>query len=125
MDGLTARTKNVPSCRVRRTASVTLGLVGLLVGACTDEGATPVDLDAITTSSSVDPDAIPFSDDPTNVASRQMAVDFAEAQCFDDPELEEGVIRIVDPESDDVVGEVVADCVEVRAEQERGETPDD
>ena len=45
-----------------------------------------------------------------------MAIDFAEQQCFDDPEAEEGVIRIVEPESEEVVGEVVVDCEEVRSQ---------
>lgn len=98
-----------------------LGAALVVLAACSGEDATPVDLDSSTTtqhgsgptSEGGEGSSLPAYDQ--NAESRQMAVDFAEQQCLDDPEADEGIIRIVDPRTDQVVGEVIVDCVDVRA----------
>ncbi len=87
------------------------------VGACTDETATPVDFDAVTTTSVADPAAGETVDDP-NAEARAEVDRLAREQCLDDPELEVGTVRIVDPTTDEVVSEYVVDCAEVRADDE-------
>lgn len=97
--------------------------------ACTGENAEPVDLDGSPTSTTVGgaPSGTsipsPGSSRPTgslapedqNAESRRLARHHAEQQCFDDPTAAQGIIRIVDPATDQVVSSVVVDCDEVRA----------
>lgn len=99
-----------------RVAWVLAGLV--LLAGCSGEATTPIDLGSSTTVTGVPATADHGQvapDEDLNAESRQMAIDFAEQQCFDDPEAEQGVIRIVEPETEQVVGEVVVDCEEVRS----------
>jgi hypothetical protein len=84
-----------------------------LLASCTNDAATPIDLSSSTSAPLTT--GVPLPDDDPNAESRQMAIDFAEQQCVDDPDKDEGIIRIVDPETEQVVGEVVADCAEVRS----------
>lgn len=91
-----------------------------LVG-CTSEDATPVDLEQQPTSSAVTP---AHSSADQNEAARAQARAFATQQCLDDSSASEGVIQIVDPETDEVVGTVTVDCAEARAEQS-GPSPTD
>ena len=91
-----------------------LSVVLVLVGTgCTGEVATPIDLNSTTTS--LDVAGLAVSSDATNAASNQMVLDLARQQCFDDLEAAEGIIRIGDPRTDQVVNEVVIDCTEARA----------
>lgn len=53
------------------------------------------------------------TEDP-NAEARQQVIDAAEQQCLDDPDLDEGVVRIVDAETDEVVNEYRVDCDDVR-----------
>lgn len=101
-------------------------VLGVIVG-CSSEDAAPVDLDETSVSSPIaesggsdTPGDVPPSDDPTNAASSALARRYAEQQCFDDPDAEEGVIEIVHPESNSVVARIVADCADVRAEHPDG-----
>ncbi len=41
--------------------------------------------------------------------------DAAEQQCLDDPDLAEGYVRAVSPDTDEVMAELSVDCAEVRA----------
>ena len=41
--------------------------------------------------------------------------DAAEQQCLDDPDLAEGYVRAVSPDTDEVMAELSVDCTEVRA----------
>jgi hypothetical protein len=41
--------------------------------------------------------------------------DAAEQQCLDDPDLAEGYVRAVSPDTDEVMAELSVDCPEVRA----------
>ena len=89
-----------------------LSVLGL--GGCTSEDATPVDLQQQPTTPAVTPTD---SSADQNEAARAQARAFAAQQCFDDPEASEGVIQIVDPETDQVVGTVTVDCAEARSDQ--------
>ncbi len=96
-----------------------LGLIGTIVGfgaACTGETAVPIDLNS-TTVPNVEPSTIPEALDPENPNEDQnrVAVAYAEQQCLEDPELEEGYVRIVVPETEEIVGEITVDCEQVRA----------
>lgn len=100
-----------------------LVLGGLVLAACSAEDADPVDLDRIETTQDPVTSGNPVTsgdreaaDD--NAESRRLAQQHAEQQCIDDPAATEGVIRIVDPETDEVVAEVIVDCVDVRASGE-------
>lgn len=93
----------------RVAVRISLLAFSLLLMSCGGEDATPIDLDATTSTVG------PLIDDDPNAESRQLVQDLAEQQCLDDPAKVEGVIRIVDPDTDEVVGEFLADCAEVRA----------
>lgn len=106
------------SPRVLRLAPV-VAVAAMVSVACTEgEEPVPVDLDATTTttqaSSATTATEGTLPEDDPNAEARQMVIDAAEQQCLDDPELAEGVVRIVDPETDQVLNEYVADCDEVR-----------
>ena len=100
------------SMRVSGSLAISTLAMTALLASCTNDAATPIDL----SSTSAPPTSgVPLPDDDPNADSRQMAIDFAEQQCVDDPAKDEGIIRIVDPETEEVVGEVIADCAEVRS----------
>ena len=86
----------------------------LLVGAgCTGEDATPVDLSP-TTTTVVDPHGSTADDVDPNTEVRTQAQLLADDQCLEDESLEEGTIQIVDPDTDEIVGVITADCEAVR-----------
>ncbi len=96
-----------------------LTLATIVVGfgaACTGETAVPIDLNS-TTVPIVESSTIPDGLDPANPNEDQnrVAVGYAEQQCLDDPELEEGYVRIVVPDTEEIVGEITVDCEQVRA----------
>lgn len=103
-----------------RSAFLLPALLSILAfGACSSEGATPVDLDpvdqpATSATSSVSPAIAP---DDQNDAAREQAREYATQQCLDDPEATEGVIQIVDPDTDQVAATVTVDCAAVRSGQ--------
>lgn len=99
-----------------RSAFLLPALLSILAfGACSSEDATPVDLDpADQPATSVSPAT---SSDDQNDAAREQAREYATQQCLDDPEATEGVIRIVDPDTDEVAATVTVDCAEVRTGQ--------
>ncbi len=75
-----------------------------MLGGCASEDAVP--LDEFTTSTLVGAHAF----EPT-----EQMIDLANQQCFDDPTLEEGVVKAVDPnDDDDLLGEYRVDCSTVR-----------
>lgn len=96
---------------MRRIVVLATVLGGL--AACSGEEARPIDLQGPTSSSSTSLVATPHA-----VGENPQARFHAERQCREDPELDQGVIRIVDPASDAVVGEVVVECAAVRDEPE-------
>jgi hypothetical protein len=107
----------IPSSAVR-LAVVLCVVVGL--AACSSEEATPVELSTSTsTTAAADPGTgstdgtLPPT--PHAVGENPQARAYAEQQCLDDPSLEQGTIRIVDPTTQTVVGEVVVACDEVRS----------
>lgn len=102
-----------------QAAGIVVAFVGLgLLGGCSGEKATPVDLN-VTTTVADDEDTGSESvlegdvDDP-NAEQNRVTLGYAEQQCLDDPELDQGYVQIVDPSTDEKVGEVTADCEEVR-----------
>ncbi len=109
---------------------VALASAGVLLAACTSEPATVIDLDAPTTTatassgssdgSTVTAPPLPDEVDPDdpNAESQQMVIDAARQQCLDDPELDEGVVRIVLEATGEVASEYRVDCDEVRSESD-------
>ncbi|MEZ5340048.1 MAG: hypothetical protein R2706_00970 [Acidimicrobiales bacterium] len=90
---------------------------GLLLTACTGEDSTPIDLqNSGSVASTPEVSEVPIVDDP-NAEVREQAKQLAAQQCLDDPTLEQGVIRIIDPDTDEMAGEVIADCEVVRAQE--------
>ncbi len=90
--------------RIRHIA--TAALLGLLMAACSGEDPQEIDLNA----------TIPqptLADDPNAVQRAEMMA-LAEQQCIDDPTKEVGTVRIIDPETNQQVSELVVDCSEVR-----------
>lgn len=81
----------------------------IMLSGCTGEEPVEIDLDATIPPTSVSADP----DDP-NAAQRQELQQLAEQQCLNDPELTEGTVRIVDPETNEVVSELIVQCDEVR-----------
>lgn len=86
------------------------GLLVLAVSGCTGEEAVPIDPANPPTTA---PDltdvthAIEPTDEMREAASRQ---------CLDDPDLAEGYVRAVDPQTEAVLAELTVDCVDVRAD---------
>jgi hypothetical protein len=108
-----------------------LVVLALSVVACGQEQADPIDLGA-GRAGTAEPDAGSAEDDPEPgsmpptphaVGENPQARAHAEQQCVDHPEQEQGVIRIVDPSTNAVVGEVVVDCDEVLAERDATTEP--
>ncbi len=94
--------------RIARNLLFALGLAAGVV-ACSEQDTVPLDLDG--TIPLVDP---PAHSDAGNEEAREQGQQLAEQQCLDDPQLAEGVVKIVQPETDFVVAEIVVDCSEVR-----------
>lgn len=89
-----------------------LAMALLLVG-CSSEATTPIDLSPSTTEA-VDPHASTENPVDPNAEVRAQAQQLADNQCLEDETLEEGTIQIVDPDTDEIVGVITADCAEVR-----------
>lgn len=96
--------RRFPSAR----RGLALGVIAFSAASCTGEEPVPIDLNA-----TVPPTSAPDENDP-NAAQRQEIQQLAEQQCLDDPELEEGTVRIVDPVTNEVVSELIVQCSEVR-----------
>jgi len=91
---------------LRLQVAAIVGGLGLFTAACTGEDATPI------TPTSSDPSGVttPHQLEPTD-EMRELA----EQQCLDDPELEVGEIRAVDPANDEqVLATVTVSCDTVR-----------
>lgn len=90
----------------------------LVFGACTGEDAEPVDFSSTSTSvtsqTQSDFDASNVEDGP-NAEQNRITLGFAEQQCLDDPDLEQGYVQIVDPSTNEKVSEVTVECDEVRS----------
>ncbi len=103
-----------------------LAVAGLVFSACTSEEATVIDLDAVTTSTADDagsasllpPIADEVDPDDPNAEARQQVIDAARQQCLDDPELAEGVVRLIIEATGELANEYRVDCDEIRAEEE-------
>lgn len=74
--------------------------------ACTDEATEPITPGGSPTTASTLP--------AHAVTPTPEVEEYARQQCLDDPSLGEGVVRIIEPETDTVVAEVVIDCDDVR-----------
>jgi hypothetical protein len=74
---------------------------------CTGEEPQKIDLNATIPPTTTDPG------DP-NSAQRAEMQRLAEQQCIDDPSKEVGTVRIIDPENNEQVSELVVQCSEVR-----------
>jgi hypothetical protein len=79
------------------------------VAGCSGEEPQPIDLTETVTT--LDPGSVEPGD--PNATERQRMQELAEQQCRDDPDLERGVVRLVDPRTDETLAEVVADCAEI------------
>ncbi len=99
--------------RLNRPVSV-LAIVGaasmLVLGACTGEEAIPID-------PANPPTTAPDLTDVTHVIepTDQMRAE-AERQCEDDPDLAQGYVRAVDPETDEILTEFTVDCAKLRGD---------
>ena len=91
--------------RIRNVALAPL--VIFLVSACTGEEPREIDLNATIPATTA-------TDDDPNAAQRAEIRELAEQQCIDDPTKEVGTVRIIDPETNQQVSELVVDCSEVR-----------
>ncbi len=82
-----------------------IGFVGLLglVG-CSGEAATPID-PANPPSESIDLTGVTHLLEPT-----PQMIEAAEAQCRDDPDLDTGYIKAVDPATEAIVSEYSVGC---------------
>lgn len=87
-----------------------LGLATALVAVgCSGDEATPID-PANPPTTTTDLTGVTHQLEPTD----QMR-DAAAEQCLDDPTLDEGYVRAVDPETDRILAELTIDCDEVRS----------
>lgn len=84
--------------------------LGVLLGGCGGEDATPIDPSNPPTT------PIDLSGVRHSLAPTQQMIDAARQQCIDDPELATGYIKAVDPGSDEIVSDYEVDCSVVRAE---------
>lgn len=112
-----------PHCRKNLRAANALAAslaLALVSGACTGEDAEPVDFSSTSTSVASDtPSDFDVSnvEDGPNAEQNQITLGFAEQQCLDDPELEQGYVQIVDPSTNEKVSEVTVECDEVRSRE--------
>jgi hypothetical protein len=97
----------------RLTLAVLAAVAALAVG-CSGEEAVPID-------PANPPTTAPELTDVTHALepTDQMREE-ARRQCLDDPDLDEGYIRAVDPDGGAVLAEVAVDCAEVRAGEDGG-----
>ncbi|MEM9562983.1 MAG: hypothetical protein AAGA93_10215 [Actinomycetota bacterium] len=91
-------------------ALLALVVVSWLLAACTGEEAIPID-PANPPTTVPDLTGVTHAIEPTE----QMRAE-AERQCADDPDLVDGYVRAVDPDTDQVLSELTVDCAEVRGD---------
>ena len=82
-------------------------IAALVLVGCTGEEPQEIDLNATIPPTAVD-------DDDPNATQRAEMRRLAEQQCIDDPSKDVGTVRIIDPETNEQVSELVVDCSEVR-----------
>lgn len=92
-----------------RISTAIVAAMALIFTSCTKEAATPIDLDAPTTSITA-PD---LSGDDPNAAARRQIEDLARQQCLDDPTAEMGVIVLADPDTGEEVNRFELPCDEL------------
>lgn len=96
-------------------------LMVFIAASCSGETAVPIDLNSTTTVVTEPPPSLDGQDqDPLdpNAEQNRITLAYAEQQCLDDPELDQGYVQIIDPSTQEKVGEVTADCAEVRSRQQ-------
>lgn len=98
------------ACPLVRNLVTVVVLVIALAG-CSEDEARPIDLGTPDSAPTTSPDG-PAT--PHAIGENPQARAYAEQQCRDDPDQDQGVIRIVDPATDEVLGEVAVDCDELR-----------
>lgn len=99
-----------PSRRVRSALAPAVLVVAIGVG-CTAEDATPIDPANPPTTGG---DPLDLTDVTHLLEPTEQMRELAEQQCLDDPELVEGFVQAVDPETDEPVSEIRIDCTDVR-----------
>jgi hypothetical protein len=92
----------VENLSIRVLVVATLVLVG-----CTGEEPEEIDLNATIPPTTLD-------DNDPNAAQREEMRRLAEQQCIDDPSKQVGIVRIIDPETNEQVAELIVECSEVR-----------
>lgn len=100
-----------PTRPVASLVALLLAVLMLSSAACSAEEAVPID-PANPPTTEVDLTDVTHQIEPTE----QMR-DVASQQCLDDPGLDEGYVRAVDPDTEAVLSEWSVDCAEVRAEE--------
>ncbi|MEM7273269.1 MAG: hypothetical protein AAF547_09340 [Actinomycetota bacterium] len=93
-----------PHLRTAGPAALALG-AALLLAACVDDSATPIEPGR----APIDLTDVTHTMEPTPEMQ-----DAAEQQCLDDPELAEGYVRAVDPDTDAILAELTLPCSDVR-----------
>ncbi len=96
----------------------------LVASACAEEPAVEIDLNttvraassATSSTTEIAADDNGQRQDP-NAEQNRITRRYAEQQCLDDPKLDQGYVQIVDPSTNEKVGEVTVDCEEVRSAQ--------
>lgn len=84
-----------------------LAASALLLSACVDDSATPIDPSQ--------PGVVdPFTDVTHTMEPTFEMQEAAKQQCLDDADLDEGYVRAVDPDSGNVLAEFAISCDEVR-----------
>ncbi|MFW2381509.1 MAG: hypothetical protein ACN4GZ_07105 [Acidimicrobiales bacterium] len=84
-----------------------LAVAALLLVGCAGEEPQEIDLTETIPPTTSNPD------DP-NAAQRAEMRRLAEQQCIDDPSKDVGTVRIIDPETNEQVSELIVQCSEVR-----------
>ena len=106
-----------------------LAVFAVVAAACTEEPAVEIDLNSTVADEPL-PSASttqaptggtggtegPEAADP-NAEQNRITLQYAEQQCLDDPDLEQGYVQIIDQATNNKVGEVTVDCAELRAAQ--------
>ncbi len=92
--------------------TVAIIALGLLAAGCVDEQAVPIDPANPPTTPSPDVADMPDVSHPLQPTDQMK--ELARQQCIDDPDLVEGYVSAVDPETDDIVVDYAVQCVEVR-----------
>lgn len=112
------RVSSRAGARVRRIVAVVV--MALAVASCQGDQADSPDPDPVVANphGSIDLTGDLGHEDDPNAESRQLIRQLARRQCLDDPDLDEGLIRMVNPETGATVNEFTLDCDEVRAQSD-------